>query len=135
MAVLHSRAVLWVLGVSACWLLIAGTIVLAVPTPEQAAKTSVFASLIGRSAYIYVPSRVAWTIPIDRGTFDDYYQAVWDDDGDAIAEALARPGWVAVADHQAVRIIDVDGAAVQVELLAGQHTGVRAWLKAHHLRP
>jgi hypothetical protein len=135
MAVLRSRALVWVLGVSACWLLIAGAIVLAVPTPEQAPKTSAFASPIGRLAYIYVPSRVAWTFPTDRGTFDDYYQAVWDDDGDAIAEALTRPGWITVVDRQAVRVVDVDGAAVQVELLDGQHTGVRGWLKVQHLSP
>ena len=79
--------------------------------------------------------RVPWAIPIDRDTFDDYAQAVWDDDGDALAEALSRPGWIAITDRQAVRIVDIDGAAVQVELLDGQHAGVQAWLKAHHLSP
>jgi hypothetical protein len=135
MAVLRSWALVWGLGMSAWWLLIAGTIVLVVPTADQEARASLFGSPIGRTAYIYVPSRVPWTIPIDRGTFDDYYQAVWDDDGDAIAEALSRPGWIAVADRQAVRVVDVDGAAFQVELLDGQHAGVRGWLKRQHLSP
>jgi hypothetical protein len=135
MAVLSSPVWLWVLRVSAFWLLIVGTIMLTVPTPEQAAKRSLFSSPVGRLAYIYVPSGVAWTIPIDRSTFDDYYQAVWDDDGGTIAEVLSRPGWIAVADRQPVRIVEIDGAAVQVELLGGQSAGVRAWLKVHHLNP
>jgi hypothetical protein len=135
MAALHIRTVLRTLGVLGCWLLIAAAIVLAVPTPEQAAKTSAFASPIGRSAYIYVPSQVAWTIPTDRAAFDDYYRAVWVDDGDAINEALTRPGWIAIADGQAVRIADLDPDAVHVELLDGQHAGARGWVKAHHLNP
>jgi hypothetical protein len=133
MWVLQIRALPWLLGVLASWLMIAAAIVLTVPTPEQAAQVSAFASPIGRSAYIYVPSRVAWTIPTDRGTFDDYYHAVWVDDGDAINEALARPGWIAVADGQAVRIVDIVPEAVQVELMDGQHAGARGWVKAHHL--
>jgi hypothetical protein len=135
MVSLHRQVRFWVLGVSAFWLLIIGAILLTVPTPEQVAKTSTFGSPIGRLAYIYVPSGVPWTIPIGRATFDDYYRAAWDDDGDAIAEALKRPGWIPVADRQAVRIVDIDGAAVQVELLDGQHAGIRAWLKVHHLSP
>lgn len=135
MAWLRGRALRWVLGVSAFWLLIGGAIVQPVLPPEQAAEASAFASPIGRSAYISVPSRVAWTIPIDRGTFDAYYWAVWVDDGDAINAALARPGWIAVADRQAVRIVAVDRDAVQVELLDGQDAGRQAWLKAHHLSP
>ena len=135
MAMLHSPVWRWVFRVSAFWLLIVATIVLTVPTPDQAAKTSLFGSPIGRPAYVYVPSRVPWTIPIDRATFDDYYQVVWDDDGDAIAEALSRPGWIPVTDRQPVRIVDIDGAAVQVELLDGQSAGGRAWLKVHHLSP
>ena len=126
-------ASLTVIGVLACWCMIVATIMLAVPTPEQAAKVSAFGSPIGRSASISVPSRVAWTIPTDRGTFDDYYHAVWVDDGDAINEALTRPGWIAVADGQAVRIVDVVPEAVQVEVLDGQYAGERGWVKADHL--
>ena len=134
MAALHIRTLLWAPGVLACWLVIASAIALTVPTPEHAAKVSALADPIGDSASISVPSRVAWTIPTDRGTFDDYYEAVWVDDGDAITEALARPGWIAVADGQAVRIVAIVPEAVQVEMLDGQHAGERGWVKAHHLQ-
>jgi ABC transporter substrate binding protein len=42
-----------------------------------------------------------------------------------------RKEWAAnaLADHQAVRIVDVDIDAVHVELLDGQHAGVQVWLK------
>lgn len=119
----------------ASWLMIASAVVLTVPTPEQAAKVAAFTSLIGGSASISVPSRVAWAIPMDRGTFDDYYRAAWVDDGDEINEALSRPGWIAVADGQAVRIVDIVPEAVLVEVLDGQHAGVRGWVKTHHLKP
>jgi hypothetical protein len=135
MAALHIRTLLWVVGVLGGWLLIASAIVLTVPTPEHAAKVAASASPIGRPAHISVPSRVTWAIPTDRATFDDYYRAVWVDDGDAINEALSRPGWIAVADGQAVRIVDIVPEAVQVEVLDGQDAGVRGWVKAHHLKP
>ena len=135
MAVLQVRTLPWVLGVFTFWLATAAAIVLTVPAPWEAARISAPASPIGRPAYISVPSRVDWTIPTDRGTFDDYYQAVWVDDGDAINEALARPGWIAVADGQAVRIVDIVPDAVQVEVVDGQHAGVKGWVKAHHLNP
>jgi len=115
------------------WALIAAVTVLTAPTPEQAPKIAAFGSPNGRSVSISVPSRVAWTIPTDRVTFDDYYHAVWVDDGDAINEALSRPGWIAVADGQAVRIVAIVPEAVQVELLDGQHAGETGWMKAHHL--
>jgi hypothetical protein len=135
MAVVYGRAALWGLLVSAFWLMLAAIIVLIVPTPEQASRTSAFGSPIGHLVHIYVPSQILWKIPVDRDTYDDYYRAVWDDDGDAINEVLSRSGWIAVADRQAVRVVDVDGADVQVELQDGQSAGIRAWLKMQHLSP
>jgi hypothetical protein len=135
MAMLQIRALLWVLGVLACWLMIAAAIVVTVPAPGQATQTPTFFSPIGRSGHIYVPSRVAWTIPTGRDTFDDYYHAVWVDDGDAINEALSRPGWIAIIHGQAVRIVDIDTDAVQVEVWDGPHAGEKGWVKAHHLNP
>ena len=50
-------------------------------------------------------------------------------------EARAWPSRVVVVHGQVVSVLDVDRAAVQVELLESPNTGGRGWVKADLLRP
>jgi hypothetical protein len=127
-------SIVLVFGVAAVWLAIFVAIVLAVPAPGQAAMPSSFYA-VGQLAHLHAPPGTPLRIPQELGTFKDLYQALWDDNGLAINEVLARPGWVHVVDGQAVRIMDVYEDGVQVELLDGPSVGALAWVMLHQLRP
>ena len=123
------------LAVTAWWFLIVAVIAFTVPTPAMPASTSPPTIVEGDVATIQAPPLAAWPIPSDRTTYDDYHRAFLDDDEGAMMEALSRPGWIPVADRQAVRLVIVDGGAAQVEVLDGPYAGSRGWLKARQLRP
>jgi hypothetical protein len=135
MALLRGRALPWMLGVTTWWLLIFGVIMLTAPTPEIADTTSTAGFAPGRFASIQTPSRAIWLIPIDRATHYEHDRAISESDEYAATQIRARPGWVVVLQGQVVRVLDVDRAAVQVELLESPNTGGRGWLKADQLRP
>ena len=150
MASLYSRVLPWillvrgqvgagsvslVLGVMVSWLVIFGAVAFTVPTPATPAHAPPRTIVEGDIATIQAPPLEAWPIPIDRTTYDDYHRAFLDDDEGAMMEALSRPGWIPVADRQAVRLVLVDRDAAQVEVLDGPHAGSRGWLKTRQLRP
>ena len=150
MALLLPQALLWVLlvrrrvgggplllvlGVTVWWLLIVGAIRFTIPAPGIGRTPSVLAFTAGYVGYVHVPSGGSWLIPVDRATYYEYDRALLDDDEDGNLRALARPGWVVVIHGQVVRVVDIDRAAVQVELLEGPNTGGRGWLPAERLRP
>ena len=124
-----------VLGVTVWWLLIVGAIRFAVPAPEIVRTPSVPTFTAGYVGYVHVPSGATWLIPVDRATYYEYDRALLDDDEGGSLRALARPGWVVVIHGQAARVVDIDHAAVQVELLESPNTGGRGWLPAERLRP
>jgi hypothetical protein len=149
MALLHSRASLWVLsvpgrvgaataavvlGVTAWWLLIVASIAGTVPAPPVLAQIPEFVSP-GRSVEISAPPRVTWSTPVSRAEFDAYNLAFDMDDEAALESSFAATEWIPVADQQVVRIIQVDDMVVQVEVLDGAFAGRRGWLKARQLRP
>ena len=149
MAVLHSWALPWILlvrgrvgvgttalglAVAAWWLLIVGSIVGTVPAPAAVAQLPDFVAP-GRSVQISAPPRVRWSIPVGRIEFDAYNLAVDMDDETALESSYAATEWIPVADLEIVRVVQVDGEAVQVELLDGAFAGRRGWLKAGQLRP
>ena len=123
------------LGVAAWWLVIFGVVTLTVPTPESVKPLVAITFALGETGYLHLPSGAWWLMPIDRVTYYEYDRALLDDDRDARVQALARPGWVVVLHGQVVNVIDVDRAAVQVELLDSPNIGGRGWLKADQLRP
>jgi hypothetical protein len=126
----------WLLvGVTSYWLLVFAAISLAAPVPAKAARTPHAVFVPGSLATIYAPPLKEWPIPTDRTTFDDYQRAVRESDEGGITDVIGRPGWVPVADQQRVRVAAVDGTAVRVELIDGQHTGERGWPLARQLRP
>jgi hypothetical protein len=129
-----SSGIILVLGVIGVWLAILWAIVLTVPTPRQAALASSFYS-IGQTARLRGLPGVRLRIPLDRDTFEDLHQALWDDNRLAFDEVNSRPGWIQVFDGQGVRIIDVYEAGFRVEILDGPNAGVQAWAMLHQLRP
>ena len=149
MVVLHSWALPWILlirrrigagtaalglAVAAWWLLIVGSVVGTVPAPAVVAQIPDFVSP-GRSVQISVSPRVRWSIPVSRAEFDAYNLAVDMRDETALDSSYAATEWIPVADLEIVRIVQVDGEAVQVELQDGAFAGRRGWLKARQLRP
>jgi hypothetical protein len=132
----HTLGLTWlVVGVAGYWLMVLGLLALATPAPARAGRAQSFAVIPGGVMYVYAPPLREWPIPIDRATFDDYQRAVRESDEGAITDGISRPGWVPVADRERVHVVTVDGAAVQVEILGGQHAGERGWLLARQLVP
>jgi hypothetical protein len=117
------------------WLVVLGVVSLTAPAPAKAARTPAPVVLVGGLVHIYAPPLKEWPIPIDRETFDDYQRAVRESDDGRITEVIERPGWVPVADRQQVRVVVVDGNAVQIELVDGESAGARGWLLKRQLVP
>jgi hypothetical protein len=132
---LGAVTIVLVLGVAAWWLLMFGLMVL-VSAPSaigiESARLSVEA---GQLAHIFAPPLVAWAIPESRVEFDAYNLAVGLDDEQAMEAAMAATWWIAVADHQMVRVVQIDGAASQVEVLEGPYVGRAGWVPTRHLVP
>jgi hypothetical protein len=87
----------------------------------------------GEVARLYQPGMPYWPIPVERQAFDEYQRGSRESDEGAIEHAFAAFEWFEVAHGQAVRVVEVEGEAVQVELLDGQNAGRRGWLKPRHL--
>jgi hypothetical protein len=118
-----------------CWLVIVGALVLTVPAPGAAAPKGGAVLVPGWTARINQPGMPDWPIPVDRLAYDEYHRGFRESDDEAIDHAFAAFEWITVQDRQAVRIVEVDGEAVQVELLEGPNAGRRGWLKPRHLAP
>ena len=130
------RSVVWlVVGVVAFWLVLFGLVTLALPPRSNVGARATFDITVGGVAHVYAPPLQTWPIPTDRATYEDYQRAVRESDEGGITDVIARPGWVSVADREAVQVVTVDGDAVQVEVVGGQHAGERGWLLARQLRP
>ena len=119
--------------VSAWWLLLLGVIALSAPPSMGADETPVVSP--GHVGHVATPSGEAWLIPVDRATYYEVERPPSDEDDDVQADARSRPGWLPVIDGQTVRVIDVDRAAVQVELLEEPNVGGQGWLHLNYLRP
>jgi hypothetical protein len=86
-------------------------------------------------ARIKQPGIPNWPIPVERAAFDTYYRGARESDETAIDAAFEMSEWIEVSDRQPVRIVQVDGEAVQVELVDGAFAGRRGWVKPRHLAP
>ena len=122
------------LAVAVWWLLIAGSIAGTLPAPVAVAQTPEFVTP-GSLVQVSAPPRVRWSIPVSRVEFDAYNVAFDMGDEAALEASLAATEWLPVADLEVVRVVQVDGVAVQVEILAGAFAGRRGWLKVRQLRP
>jgi hypothetical protein len=118
-----------------CSLLILGLLALAMPAPSAAAQRGGALLVVGSTAHIVQPGMTDWPIPVDRRAFEENNRGYRESDDEAIDHAFAAFEWFNVRDGQAVRIAEVDGEAVQVELLEGASIGRHGWLKPRHLGP
>jgi hypothetical protein len=116
-----------------CSLLILGLLALAMPAPSASAQRDGAVLVAGSTAHIVQPGMTDWPIPVDRRAFEAYNQGALQSDDDAIDYAFTAFEWITVRDGQAVRIVEVDGAAVEVELLEGASVGRHGWLQPRHL--
>lgn len=117
------------------WLLLAGTVALTVPAPADSAPTASHGARPGQAYRVNQPGMPSWPIPVDRAAFDEHYRATRESDGHAVMQAIAASEWIDVVHGQAVRVIQVDGEAIQVEILEGPNAGRHGWLKPRHLEP
>jgi len=132
---LHSpnRATIRPVVVIAWWLLLVGGIAMFAPSSMGADQLTAIAP--GQAGHIATPSGRPWLVPIDRVTYYEVERPSSDEADDVQMDVRPRPGWLRVIDGQAVRVIDVDRTAVQVELLEEPNVGGQGWLHLHYLRP
>ena len=115
------------------WLLVVGMV--AIAATELPGTDEGSAVVPGQAGHIATPTGGAWLIPVDRATYYEVERPALDEDEDAPTDVPTRPGWLAVVDGQAVRVVDVDRAAAQVELLEEPNVGGQGWVHLDYLRP
>jgi hypothetical protein len=120
---------------AACWCLLVGAFALAVPAPSAATARAAALLTPGRTVHLTQPGMPDWPIPVDRRAHDEHDRGYREGDEEAMSYAFAAFEWITVRDGQAVRIVEVDGGAVRVELLDGASAGRHGWLKPRHLTP
>jgi hypothetical protein len=134
-ALFHGRALLWVLGVTAWWLLLIGVIALMAPAP---AKVVGAALVPGRTVYLHTPNGSEWPIPVDRPASHDCngaFEVTGEGNEGGPSAALLQAACVVVSNRQAVQLVAVDGDVVQVEVMGGPESGRRGWLLTRHIIP
>jgi hypothetical protein len=125
-----------IIGVVAWWLLLGGAIIWLMPEPTAAASSSRGVAVVpGQTARIHQPGMTWWPVPVDRVGFDLFQRGSRESDERVITEAFEVSEWIEARHGQAVRVLAVDGDAIQVELLEGTFRGRRAWLVPRHLSP
>jgi hypothetical protein len=112
-------------AVTIWWFLVFGAVAFVAPTSFEP----------GMLARIDAPGMIAWAIPESLIELHAYNLANDLADEVALEAALAATTWIAVADRQQIRVIRIDGAAAQVELLDGPYAGRLGWVPARRLNP
>ena len=115
----------FVIAVVAWWLVIGGAVALTLP----------FAAVPGQAARIHQPGITWWPIPVSREGFDSFQLGVRESNESKMNEAFEASEWIEARHGQEVRIVAIDGDAIQIELLEGAFRGRRAWLLSRHLGP
>ena len=119
--------------VVAWWLLLGGVVAVAVPAPIGVGEGP--AAVPGRVGHIATPAGVEWLIAVDRGAYYEVDRPAPDRNADGTPAVHEQPGWLVVRNGQAVKVVDVDRAAVEVELLEEPNIGGQGWLHLTYLRP
>ena len=121
--------------VAAWWLLIAGAVVAALPSPVLSSATGGLLLLPGHHARIAQRGIRDWPIPTSRVAYDTFQRGVAESDEDAVDDAFAIAEWVGVNYGDAVLVMAIDGAVVEIKLLEGGYAGQHAWLQRRQLTP
>jgi hypothetical protein len=124
-----------VIAVVLWWLLIGGAVALSLPSSARSAVRGPLAIVPGQTAHIHQPGMPSWPVPVNRAGFDAFQRGARESDEAAMEEAFQVSAWISASHGQEVRIVAVDGDAVQIELLEGAYMGRRAWVKPRHLGP
>jgi hypothetical protein len=124
-----------VLVVVLWWLTLGAIVVTLVPRPAASAPTDAYRPSPGAQAHAEGIGRGPLPIPVDRAAFDLAQRGFAESDDAQIDEAFEGYEWIAIAEHIAVRILQVDGAAAQIEMLDGPYAGRTGWLQTRHLGP
>ena len=124
-----------VVAVVLWWLLIGGAVALSLPSPARSAAQGPLVAVPGQHARIHQPGMPSWPIPVSRAGFDAFQRGARESDEAVMDEAFQVSEWISASHGQEVRIVAVEGEAVQVELLEGAYAGRRAWVKPRHLGP
>jgi hypothetical protein len=117
------------------WWLLIGAAVQTLPAPAASAPKAGAEVSFGQTARIHLPGLSSLPIPVERVAFDESQRGFRESDEDAIEHAFTAYAWIEVSHHQSVRVVAIDGGAVEVELLEGRHAGHRGWLKTRQLSP
>jgi hypothetical protein len=115
--------------VAVWWLLLGAVVVWLMPEPTASANAE------GHIARIHQVGLRQLPIPVSRTGFDAFQRGVRGSDEVSIEEAFAVSEWISVIPGQAVRVVTIDGDAVEIEVLDGPYAGRRAWLDAKNVRP
>jgi hypothetical protein len=111
------------------WLILGGVTLWLMPEPTASATAE------GRIARIHQVGLPRLPVPVSRTGFDAFQRGIRESDEVAMEEAFEVSEWIHVKHGQQARILRVDDDAIQIELLEGEHTGRRAWLKSTNLGP
>jgi hypothetical protein len=117
------------------WLLLATATVQLLPAPVASAPKGGPGVPSGRTARVHLPGLSSLPIPVDRAAFDEAQRGFKEGDEEAIEYVFTAYVWIEGSHGQAVRVVTIDGEAVEVELLEGRYAGRRGWLKTRHLSP
>ena len=114
------------------WLLITGIVTMTMPAPPVLAATVGPGLVPGQAARVFLPGMSWLPIPVERAAFETQ-RGYRESDAAATEHAFTAYEWVRVSHDDAVRVVTVDGEAIQVESLEGVNIGHRGWLKPRHL--
>lgn len=101
------------------WLLLGSAVVLTMaerPGPVLQVRSDL---VLNQMVMIHLPGLDWLPIPVERAAFEEAQGGFRDGDEDAIEHAFTAYEWIRVSHHQAVRVVTIDGEAIEIELLVG----------------
>jgi hypothetical protein len=117
------------------WLLLGGALIWVLSEPLASAMPTPVTAVEDRIARIHHPGPIRWAVPVNRAAFDAFQRGTREGNQTLIHDAYELSEWIEATHGRAVRIVTVDGAAIQIEVLEGTYEGRRAWLTVRDLGP
>jgi hypothetical protein len=108
------------------WLLLGAALIWVSPDPLAKAMPTPFDVVEDQIARVHHPGPIRWAVPVNRAGFDAFERGTREGSQTLIDEAYELSEWIEAAHGQAVKIITVDGDAIQIEVLEGMYAGRRA---------
>jgi hypothetical protein len=117
------------------WLLLGGSIIWIMPGPIVTAEPALGVVMAGETVRIAQSGGTPLPAARDRASFNAMRLAIAARYEDGATESVAEVESVDVEAGQTARVLMVDGDAVLIELLDGDHIGELAWVRSGVLRP